>query len=159
MKYIASISYGKDSLTMLEIIVKILKLPLDEIVTVDVMFNKDISAYYPEVEAFKKKADELIKARYGIEVKHLRSDITYEDRFYKVRGNKAKEENRGKIYGFPIIRGPWCNSDLKMKPLNDYKKDGKKYCDDESVPISKLDEVIKYYISEAIKEKDSVKGE
>ena len=105
MKHIASISYGKDSLRMLEAIVIDLKLPLDEIVTVDVMFNKKISAYYPEVDEFRIKADEIIKERYGLTVKHLKSKLTYEERFYKVRGNKAKEENRGKIYGFPIIRG------------------------------------------------------
>lgn len=122
-KHIASLSYGKDSLCMIEVIVNMLKLPLDEVITVDVMFNKEMSAYYPEVEEFRCKADEILKARYGITVKHLKADLTYEERFYKVRGDRAKEENRGKIYGFPIIRGAWCNSDLKMAAINKYKNE------------------------------------
>lgn len=107
---------------MIDVIVRELKLPLDEIVTVDVLFNDNKSAYYDEVEEFKQKADKIIKERYGIGVKHLHSEWTYESRFYKVRGNRAKEENRGKIYGFPIIRGAWCNSDLKMLAIEKYKR-------------------------------------
>lgn len=106
---------------MIDVILGTLKLPLDEIVTVDVMFNNEISAYYPEVEEFRQKADEIIKQRYGYEIKHLRADLTYEDRFYQVRGEKAKKENRGKIYGFPIVRGSWCNSDLKISAIDKYK--------------------------------------
>lgn len=121
MKYIASCSYGKDSLKTIDVVLNDLKLPLDEIVTVDVMFNNTISAYYPEVEEFRQKADEIIKKRYGYEIKHLRSDLTYEDRFYQVRGERARKENRGKIYGFPIVRGAWCNSDLKMSAIEKYK--------------------------------------
>lgn len=123
--YIASNSYGKDSLKMIDVIVEDLELPLDEIITVDVMFNDFISAYYPEVEEFRLKADEIIKRRYGLEVKHLRSEWTYESRFYKARGDRAKEENRGKIYGFPIVRGAWCNSDLKMSAIEKYKSEHK----------------------------------
>lgn len=122
MKHIASISHGKDSLRMIEAIVVDLKLPLDEIVAVDVMFNKERSAYFSEVDEFRKKADEIIKERYGITVKHLRSELTYEERFYTIRGgHQTKRENRGKIYGFPIVRGAWCNSDLKMAAINKYK--------------------------------------
>lgn len=125
MKYIASNSYGKDSLKMIDVIVDTLKLPLDEIVTVDVMFNDLISAYYPEVEEFRHKADEIIMKRYGFQVKHIRSDLTYEKRFFQVRGERANEENRGKIYGFPIVRGAWCNSDLKMQAIEKYKTEQK----------------------------------
>lgn len=125
MKHIASISYGKDSLTMIHVILDVLNLPLDEIVTVDVMFNEHISANLPEVEEFKHKADEIIKTRYGIDVKHLRSKMTYEEQFYTVLGNRSKY--CGRIYGFPMVRGAWCNSRLKMKPIEDYKKIGNKF--------------------------------
>lgn len=121
MKFVVSCSYGKDSLKTIDAVLNDLKLPLDEIVTVDVMFNNAISTYYPEVEEFRQKADEIIKHRYGYEIKHIRSDLTYEDRFYQVRGERAKKENRGKIYGFPIVRGAWCNSDLKMSAIKKYK--------------------------------------
>lgn len=121
MAFVASCSYGKDSLKTIDVILEVLKLPLDEIVTVDVMFSDSVSAYYPEVEEFRKKADEIIKHRYGYEIKHLKADLTYEERFYQVRGEKASECNRGKIYGFPIVRGAWCNSDLKMSAIEKYK--------------------------------------
>lgn len=125
MKYIASCSYGKDSLKMIDVILETFHLPLDEIVTVDVMFNDSISAYYPEIEEFRLKADEIIKTRYGFDVKHIRSDLTYEKRFYQARGERANQENKGKIYGFPIVRGAWCNSDLKMQAIDSYKAEQK----------------------------------
>ena len=43
MEYIASISYGKDSLAMLEVIYQN-NLPLDRIVHVEIMATKDIPA-------------------------------------------------------------------------------------------------------------------
>lgn len=55
--------------------------------------------------------------------KHLKDDAikqsnkaTYEDIFYKVKTKSKK--NKGTIYGFPMVRGAWCNSDLKMKALS-----------------------------------------
>lgn len=59
MEYIASISYGKDSCTIPHVCLEVLKLPLTKLVTVDVLFNREISAYYPEVEEFKQRADEI----------------------------------------------------------------------------------------------------
>ena len=56
MEYIASISYVKDSCTIPHVCLEVLKLPLTKLVTVDVMVNDEISAYYPETEEFKKKA-------------------------------------------------------------------------------------------------------
>ena len=121
MEYIASISYGKDSCTIPHVCLEVLKLPLTKLVTVDVMFNDELSAYYPEVEEFKQKADEIFLKRYGLKVEHIRADLTYEERFFQVRGDRADEKNKGKIYGFPIVRGAWCNSDLKMQAIEKYK--------------------------------------
>ena len=42
MKYIAFLSFGKDSLAQI-IKIKELQLPLDEVVYVDIRFDKDIS--------------------------------------------------------------------------------------------------------------------
>lgn len=55
---------------------------------------------------FKKKADKIIKERWGIEVEHFRSDKSYEKIFYRTRKNSRKKEDNGKIYGFPSIK---CN--------------------------------------------------
>lgn len=122
-EYIASISYGKDSLAMLEVI-HAFGYPLTQIVTVDVMTTETMSAYHKEVDEFRKYADEVILKRYGIPVTHLRSKYTYDGEFHRVRiHNKlSKPENVGKIYGFPMIRGAWCNRDLKMNPINAYKE-------------------------------------
>lgn len=116
MSYIASISYGKDSLKMLDVI-KTRGLPLDRIITFDVWATDTISADLPPVVEFKKKMDIYIKEKYGIEVEHLcarypdGSKITYENYFYRVI---ESGKNKGRIYGFPFQRGAWCNSRLKM---------------------------------------------
>ena len=73
MEYIASLSYGKDSMYMLEVIYQN-NLPLDRIVHVEVMATDTISGDYPEMVEFKKKANKFIKERYGIEVETLRSE-------------------------------------------------------------------------------------
>lgn len=114
MQHIASISYGKDSLAMLEAI-KLLGWPLDRIVTAEVWATDTIPADLPPMQEFKAKADKIIKERYGIKVEHFRSKNTYESIFYKKLNNGKR---CGQIYGFPMMRGNWCNSDLKMQALN-----------------------------------------
>ncbi len=114
MQYIASISYGKDSLAMLEVI-KQHDMPLDRIVHVEIMATDTIHADLPPMVAFKAKADKIIKERYGVEVEHLYNKETYEQHFYRVRTSKGKRS--GTIYGFPMRSGAWCNSDLKVREL------------------------------------------
>lgn len=122
-EYIASISYGKDSLTMLEVLY-VYGYPLTQIVTVDVMATSTISAYHEEVERFKEYADKVILERYGIPVTHIKSKHTYDETFHRVRqpSKRTKPDNVGKIYGFPLTMGAWCNRDLKMNPINEYKQ-------------------------------------
>jgi hypothetical protein len=116
MSYIASISYGKDSLKMLDVI-KIRGLPLDRIITFDVWATDTIPAEFPEITEFKKKIDFYIKGKYGIEVEHLcarskdGTKITYEKEFYKTRQNGKFV---GTINGFPMTLCAWCNSRLKI---------------------------------------------
>lgn len=119
MEHIAFISHGKDSLAMLEAI-KILDLRLDRIVTVDIWATPTIRGELPEMVAFKQKADKIIFDRYGIKVEHLRAKLSYEEYFYKERFNKKHNQNR--IYGFPIVKGAWCNDRLKMRPLKEIQK-------------------------------------
>ena len=122
-EYIASISYGKDSLAMLEVLFAF-GYPLTQVVTVDVMATATMSAYHGEVEQFREYADKVILERYGIEVTHLKSKRTYDETFHRIRqgGKRTKPENVGKIYGFPMTMGAWCNRDLKMNPINAYKE-------------------------------------
>lgn len=118
-EYILSLSYGKDSLACLGAIER-LKWPLDRIVHAEVWATDTISADLPPMVEFKKKADSIIKSRYGIEVEHVCAvekkggRLSFENQFYKPR---TKGKSIGVIYGFPMVRGPWCNSELKRRAL------------------------------------------
>lgn len=116
MAYIASISYGKDSLAMLEVIHRH-GLPLDRIVHVEVWATKDIPAEFPEMVEFKKKADQIIYEKYGIKVEHIKSPKSYEEFFYFV-STGTRSLYAGQIYGFPMQKGNWCNSRLKVDVLD-----------------------------------------
>lgn len=117
-EYIARISYGKDSLKMLDVIHS-RGLPLDRITTTDVWATDTISANLPPVEEFKARMDERIFQLYGIKVEHLcarnpdGSKKTYEQMFYHVPVRRSQTLNverererprhrmQGKITGFP----------------------------------------------------------
>ena len=93
-EYIARISYGKDSLKMLEVI-KSRGLPLDRITTTDVWATDTISANLPPMDAFKERMDQRIWDMYQIQVEHLcarnkdGSKRTYEQMFYHVPVRKS----------------------------------------------------------------------
>ena len=88
-EYIARISYGKDSLKMLDVIFT-RNLPLDRITTTDVWATDTISANLPPMEEFKARMDERIWHLYRVDVEHLcarnkdGSKKTYEQMFYHV---------------------------------------------------------------------------
>lgn len=117
-QYIARISYGKDSLKMLDVIHS-RGLPLDRITTTEVWATDTISANLPPMQDFKERMDQWIWDRYRIEVEHLcavnpdGSKRTYEQMFYHVPKRKNKVSLDGKPLGFPIVGGPWCQSALK----------------------------------------------
>lgn len=127
-EHILSLSYGKDSLACLGAI-EALSWPLDRIVHAEVWATDTIPADLPPMVEFKAKADRIIKERWGIEVEHLRAKQTYEWQFYQHAkcNEKRRDESRGAIYGFPMVKGAWCNSRLKMPPLNNGMKDAVKY--------------------------------
>ena len=128
-EHILSLSYGKDSLACLFAIEE-LGWPLDRIIHAEVWATDTIPADLPPMVEFKKKADRIIKERWGIEVEHVSrigkdgERITYEKLLYK----KVLPENLDKrlnsptwfkrgisdIYGFPTQKGPWCNK-LKFR--------------------------------------------
>ena len=125
-EYIARISYGKDSLKMLDVIHS-RGLPLDRITTTDVWATDTISANLPPMEEFKARMDERIWQMYRIEVEHLcarnkdGSKKTYEQMFYHVPvrrsqiGNVERERRfpDGSPMGFPDLWNPWCQACLK----------------------------------------------
>lgn len=113
MEYIASLSYGKDSIAMLEII-KQHSMPLDRIVHVEIMATDTIPADLPPMMEFKNRADAIIKELYGIEVEHLHAKKSYKQQFYK---KYASGKHIGEIYGFPMRLANWCTSELKTSVL------------------------------------------
>ena len=144
-EYILSLSYGKDSLACLGAIQQ-LGWPLDRIVHAEVWATDTIPADLPPMVEFKKKADEIILRRWGIEVEHVFAQKdgvkqTYESIFYRTMKPRKREREScarcadsqvttdpgastdsrrmrsTRIYGFPIVRGQWCNSMLKMPPI------------------------------------------
>lgn len=108
-QYVLSLSYGKDSLACLGAIEK-LGWPLDRIVHAEIWATDTISADLPPMLEFKRKADAIIKERYGIEVEHISAirggeQDTYERRFY---GILQSGKFPGTIKGFPLTIGGWC---------------------------------------------------
>ena len=95
-QYIARISYGKDSLKMLDVI-KSRGLPLDRITTTDVWATDSIPAYLPPLAAFRDRMDQWIWDKYHIKVEHLCSrnkdgtKRTYEQMFYHVPVRKNSQ--------------------------------------------------------------------
>lgn len=126
-EHIARISYGKDSLKMLEVIYS-RGLPLDRITTTDVWATDTISANLPPMDEFKSRMDQRIWDMYHIEVEHLcamnpdGSKRTFEQMFYHVPKRRSQFVNAererkfraGAITGFPVHGIPWCQ-DLKRK--------------------------------------------
>ncbi len=124
-QHILSLSYGKDSIACLEAC-KQLGYPIDRVIHAEVWATDTIPADLPPMVEFKAKADRIIKERYGLTVEHVaatkreREKLSYEKQFYTMRRNKRIGEDC--IYGFPMVRGAWCNARLKMQPLNAIRK-------------------------------------
>lgn len=122
MKHIASLSYGKDSLAMLEAIHR-LGYPLDEIVHVEIWATDTISANLPPVVEFKRHADRIIKERYGLDVRHVcatnedGSKRTFEQGFYRIPPRRKNKKYDGLCMGWPMLRGRWCLRTLKLSAM------------------------------------------
>lgn len=117
-KYIASVSFGKDSLAML-IKIKELGLPLDEVIYCDIRFDDNISGEMPKMAEFIPKAEKLLKDKFDITVRHLTYKRTFKEQFYT---KKTRGKHIGDNYGFPYVIGAWCNSRLKIEPIRNYLK-------------------------------------
>ena len=50
----------------------------------------------------------------------LRQKLTYCDIFYR-KITSRRERERERIYGYPIVRGQWCNSFLKREAISDFQ--------------------------------------
>lgn len=111
MRYIASFSGGKDSTAMILKIIE-LGLPLDRIVFCDT--GLEFGEQYNIIRIAERKFKEL---KPSIEFDWIKSEKSFEEYFYTVN---TTEKRKGQIWGWPFMMGAWCNSRLKMKPLNKY---------------------------------------
>lgn len=114
MDHILSLSYGKDSIAAIHVTVDILHWPLDRIIHAEVWATDTIPADLPPMVEFKEKANRIIKDRWGIEVENVRGRDTFEQKFYITF---ADGKRKGSIYGWPYLKGSWCNSRLKLRAL------------------------------------------
>lgn len=121
MKYIASCSFGKDSIATV-ILAHLHNEPLDLIVFSEVMFDENISGEHPlHIDFIYNKAIPTFES-WGYEVKVLRANKTYLDCFFNICGERAKPERIGKYRGFPIAFKCKINSDCKVGPIKKFFK-------------------------------------
>lgn len=119
MKTIASCSFGKDSIAAILVALEH-GIKIDEVFYCRLMFDDNISAEYPEHEEFiHSVAIPKLRDDYGLKTVVVESK-PYRDLFYRVFGEKSKRA--GEFYGFPMVRGAWCNSDMKMQAIRKYQK-------------------------------------
>ena len=119
MRYIASCSFGKDSIAML-IKIRELGMPLDEVIYCDIGFNNKISAELPLMNEFIPKAEKILQEKFDIKVTHLKPKVTFIEQFYT---RKLRGKHIGDNYGFPYTIGAWCNSRFKLEPIKRYLKE------------------------------------
>ncbi len=117
-KYVASCSFGKDSIATL-LLAKEHREPLDEAVYCEVMFDKTVSGEVPEHRDFIYGTAIPALKRMGIKIIVLRSEKTYVDLF---TGRITRGPKKGMVRSFPICGRCAVQRDCKMKPLEKYKR-------------------------------------
>lgn len=118
VKYIASCSFGKDSMATVLLAVQHGE-PLDEVVYCEVMFDKDVSGEVPEHRDFIWHAAIPAIKKMGIQVTVLRGTKTYVDLF---TGQITRGPKKGLLRSFPICGKCYVQRDCKLKPIQQYQK-------------------------------------
>lgn len=115
-KYVLSLSYGKDSMAMLHEIKK-RGLPLDCVIHCKIMFDSNTSGEHPLMAEWIPYAEKRIKELYGIDIIHLTAKKNFTEQFYTI---KQRGKHKGDNYGFPFVKKSWCNSILKLDPIDKF---------------------------------------
>lgn len=117
-KYVVACSGGKDSVaTILVSLEK--KEPLDEVVWVEVMFDKETSGEVPEHRDFVYNSLKPFCEKNGVKFTVLHSPKTYDDVFHHIF---TRGKNTGLKHGFTWPRRCAVNRDCKLKAINEYKR-------------------------------------
>lgn len=118
MRYVASCSFGKDSMATIILALQY-GLPLHEVVYCEVMFDDEISAEVPEHRAFiHGRAIPFLK-EHGIKVNVIRSEMTFIQSFYRVL---KKGKNIGKINSWPLCGKCCIQRDCKLAPIKAFQE-------------------------------------
>ena len=119
MRYVASCSFGKDSIATV-ILARIHGEPLDEVVYCEVMFDERTSAEVPEHAAFIHNVAIPTFESWGIKVNVLRAEgKNFIERFnHKV----GKGPHTGKIWAWPLCGKCYVQRDLKTRPIDKWKR-------------------------------------
>ena len=118
VKYIASCSFGKDSLATV-LLAKKHGEPLDEVIYCEVMFDKGISGEVPEHRDFIYNKAIPALNRMGVEVVVLRAYQTYVGLF---TGEITRGPKKGMVRSFPICGHCAVQRDCKARPIHRYLK-------------------------------------
>ena len=118
MRYLASCSFGKDSLAA-SLWGKKHRDPLDEAVYGEVMFNKTILGEVPEHRDFIYTKGIPALERMGIKVTVLRGKKTYVDLF---TGRITRGPKKGMLRSFPVCGKCYVQRDCKLRPILRYQK-------------------------------------
>lgn len=114
MKHIVSWSGGKDSSTMLIRMVEE-GMPIDDIVFIKVMATPTLGAELPEMYEYIDKMEIYIGRKITVVPSVLDFDTIFHQTYQS--GQWA-----GKMYGFPLTVGAWCNSRLKLRTIQHHFK-------------------------------------
>lgn len=121
MKYIASCSFGKDSLAQI-ILAHEHNEPLDYVVYSEVMFDNksNISGEVPEHRDFiYNVAIPKIEKEFGYKVVVVKSELDFLSEFNR---QIVKGKHRGLLRAFPIGLKCCINRDCKIPPIHDFYK-------------------------------------
>ena len=118
MRYLASCSFGKDSLAAI-LLAKKHGEPLDEAVYCEVMFDTTISGEVPEHRDFIYTKGIPALERMGIKVTVLRGKKTYVDLF---TGRITRGPKKGMLRSFPVCGKCYVQRDCKLRPILRYQK-------------------------------------
>ena len=117
-KFIASCSFGKDSLATI-LLAKEHGEPLDEAAYCEVMFDKDISGEVPEHRDFIYGTAIPSLERMGVKIIVLRSEKTYVELF---TGRVTRGPKKGMVRSFPLCGKCAVQRDCKIRPIQRYQK-------------------------------------
>ena len=114
MKYIATISGGKDSVTMCDLLLKN-NYPVDYIV-----FNDTLDEF-DEMYVYLDKVEAYFKRRYGKEIVRTKPIRTYDDYIFHTL---SKGDREGMISGLPCASAGFCTwrRDAKVVPFERWAK-------------------------------------